>query len=191
MWLCLGVGWLWSPHWQISRDSQERERSQVAPRQLRQLWYTGWAALTGQEPAGGTKKPKCKPRVLHTQSQASQRPYTSYTDTQQLSTASTRTLLSVRVEHHPGTRTTCWPTCRGSPRQGEYWPSLERGMWRTFRPSQWDMRSLSTDCAEENCLHVLRDSIGTSWLYLFYVYKLLNSKNAWKYSPGPNKLLIV
>ena len=142
--------------------------------------------------AGGrTKKPKCKPRVLHTQSQASQRPYTSYTDTQQLPTASTRTLLSVRVEHHPGTRTTCWSTCRGSPRQGEYWPSLERGMWRTFRPSQWDMRSLSTDCAEENCLHVLRDSIGTSWLYLFYVYKLLNSKNAWKYSPGPNKLLIV
>ena len=53
--------------------------------------------------------------------------------------------------------------------------------------------NLVNGLCSENCLHVLSVSIGTMWLYLFYVYKLLNSKNAGKYFSQfcLNKLLIV
>ena len=98
---------------------------------------------------------------------------------------------------------TCWPvvdirppgTCGGdmwmvSTHCHCYKPQQRvRRMQQIFakivRAGEKDMQCLSTDCAFENCLHVLSASIGTSWLYLFYVYKLLNSKNARNYSCPP------
>ena len=67
--------WLCSPHWQISvpGTAPSLSDSTVAPRQLRQLWYTGqWAgqpASPGSHRRGGLKNPSAN-LVLHWQSLA-------------------------------------------------------------------------------------------------------------------------